>query len=98
MTCTLEAMDRIHDSLDNELLEAKQEVKKVKSRHKKSSAKLQDKIHEIELLTNQIKLKEVTYHTFYILQKQEINQNHFEHEEKATKIEELIKGLNEKIK
>jgi len=40
----------------------------------------------------------VTYHTFYILQKQEINQNHFEHEEKATKIEELIKGLNEKIK
>ena len=62
-----EAIDRMYDSLDNELLEAKHEVKKVKSMHKKLSAKLQDKIHEIELLTDQIKLKEVTYHAFYIL-------------------------------
>ena len=69
MTYTSEAIDRMYNSLDNELLEAKQEVKKVKSRHKKSLAKLQDKIHEIELLTNQIKLKDVTYQTFYILQK-----------------------------
>jgi hypothetical protein len=73
MTYTSEAIDRMYDSLDNELLKAKQEVKKVKSRHKKSSAKLQDKIYKTELLTNQIKLKEVIYHMFYILQKQKIN-------------------------
>ena len=67
MTYMSEAMDRMYNSLDNELSEAKQEVKKVKSRYKKSLVKLQDKIHKIELLTDQIKLKEVTYYMFYIL-------------------------------
>ena len=69
MIYTLVVIDRMYNSLDNELLEAKQEVKKVKLRHKKLLAKLQVKIYKIELLTDQIKLKEVTYHMFYILQK-----------------------------
>ena len=70
----LEAIDRMYDSVNIELSDEKQKVKETKLRHKEITAELQEKKNTIELLNDQMKLKDTTFYTLHLLHKQEIEQ------------------------
>ena len=87
----------MYDSMDKELLNTKNELKKVKLRQEKTRTKLQKSSDKVEWTKEQIKLQESTYITLYILQNQEMQQQNAKNKETVSNIEEKLRVLQNKL-